>query len=64
MFVKKSQTSYEGRNRGPDVMELPASMEDFHNSDGSVSQVVTVHLQVRYVELQIDDEVLYNLYWQ
>lgn len=46
MFAKKSKTNYEGRNRGPDVVELPASLEDFHNADGSVSQVVTVHLQV------------------
>ncbi|XP_055346699.1 leukocyte elastase inhibitor-like isoform X2 [Paramacrobiotus metropolitanus] len=43
-FMKRASSNYEGRMR-QNVQALTATVEPFHNADGSVVDVIMVHLQ-------------------
>jgi serine protease inhibitor len=44
-FLQRCSVNYEGRNRAC-VRALPATIEDFHNADGTIAKVLMLHLQV------------------
>ncbi|XP_055346751.1 leukocyte elastase inhibitor-like [Paramacrobiotus metropolitanus] len=53
-FLSKSRTAYAMPSR--DFMDgLPMSMEDFHNADGSVKKVLTVHLEEKIMLTRDED---------
>ena len=52
MFLKRSSVKYEGRGR-EEVQALPATLEDFHNADGSTAKVLMVHLQAGHFHILI-----------